>query len=277
MDNTATVITAANKSILQGLPQRLVSDGLVSEDAMIDALAAARERQTNVVSYLVEHGLADAREVAIAASQEFGVPIMDLDSIQLDLDSVQLVSEKILRRHRVLPLVKRGKRLFVGIADPTNLHAIDEVKFATGYSVDAVVVEEDKLDRMLSHSLEQVDSAMEELVDNPYKVTVNIVNEYGDTDENRDPGRSARPLDYRVGIGNPVPVGDVDGLKKILEDRLNNAIEQGCKKDDFVLEIRADKDISFGGIAPVMEAGTQAGISKMNLTAYVDPNVKIKR
>ncbi len=170
MDNTATAITAANKSILQGLPQRLVSDGLVSEDAMIDALAAARERQTNVVSYLVEHGLADAREVAIAASQEFGVPIMDLDSIQLDLDSVQLVSEKILRRHRVLPLVKRGKRLFVGIADPTNLHAIDEVKFATGYSVDAVVVEEDKLDRMLSHSLEQVDSAMEELVGDDFEL-----------------------------------------------------------------------------------------------------------
>ena len=111
MDNTATAITAANKSILQGLPQRLVSDGLVSEDAMIDALAAARERQTNVVSYLVEHGLADAREVAIAASQEFGVPIMDLDSIQLDLDSVQLVSEKILRRQTVSLLVRATSEL----------------------------------------------------------------------------------------------------------------------------------------------------------------------
>ena len=170
MDNTVAAITSVNKSILQGLPQRLVADGLISEEAMIDALAAARERHTNVVSYIVEHRLAEAREVAIAASQEFGVPIIDLDSIQPDLETVGLVGEKILRRHRVLPLVKRGKRLFVAVSDPTNLHAIDEVKFATGFSIDAVVVEEDKLDRMLTHSLEQVDTAMEEFVGEDFEL-----------------------------------------------------------------------------------------------------------
>jgi type IV pilus assembly protein PilB len=185
MDNTVAAITSVNKSLLQGLPQRLVADGLISEEAMIDALAAARERHTNVVSYIVEHRLAEAREVAIAASQEFGVPIIDLDSIQPDLETVGLVGEKILRRHRVLPLVKRGKRLFVAVSDPTNLHAIDEVKFATGFSIDAVVVEEDKLDRMLTHSLEQVDTAMEEFVGEDFELDsleVSADDESGSTD-----------------------------------------------------------------------------------------------
>ena len=155
---------------LQGLPQRLVLDGLLTEAAMVDALAVAKERRVPVVSYLVEHNVADAREIAIAASNEFGVPLMDLDAIHPDLDTVRLVSEKILRKHRVLPLVKRGKRLFVAVSDPTNLHAIDEVKFATGFSIEAIVVEENKLDQLLAKSIEQVDTSMPELAGDDFEM-----------------------------------------------------------------------------------------------------------
>ena len=137
---------------------------------MIDALAACRERRAQIVTYLVEYNLADAREIAIAASQEFGAPLLDLDAIQPDLELLQLISEKTLRKHRVLPLVKRGKRLFVGVSDPTNLHALDEVKFATGLSIEAIVVEEDKLERLLHRSLEQVDNAMPELAGDDFEL-----------------------------------------------------------------------------------------------------------
>jgi len=158
------------KSGLQGLPQRLVADGLVGETQMVEALNAAKERRVNIVPYLVEYNLADPREIAIAASQEFGAPLLDLDCIQADLDTVRIVSEKVLRKHRVMPLVKRGKKLFVAISDPTNLHALDEVKFATGLSVEAVVVEEDKLDKLLSSSLEQVDTSMPELAGDDFEM-----------------------------------------------------------------------------------------------------------
>ena len=170
MNELAISSTGTNRSSLQGLPQRLVADGLVADSAMVEAVAAAKERRINVVSYLVEHNLADAREIAIAASQEFGAPLLDLDSIQPDLETVRVVSEKILRKHRVLPLVKRGKKLFIGVADPTNLHALDEVKFATGLSVEAVVVEEDKLDQLLTRSLEQVDTSMPELAGDDFEM-----------------------------------------------------------------------------------------------------------
>ena len=90
--------------------------------------------------------------------------------IQPDLEIVRLVSEKILRKHRVLPLVKRGKRLFVAVSDPTNLHSLDEVKFATGYSVEAIVVEEDKLSELVTKTLEQVDTAMPELAHQDFEM-----------------------------------------------------------------------------------------------------------
>jgi type IV pilus assembly protein PilB len=162
--------TTSLRQALQGLPQRLVADGLISEMDMLAAIATAKDRRVSVVSYLIEHNPAEAREIAISAAKEFGVPLLDLDAIQADLEIVRLVSEKILRKHRVLPLVKRGKRLFVAVSDPTNLHSLDEVKFATGYSVEAIVVEEDKLSELVTKTLEQVDTAMPELAHQDFEM-----------------------------------------------------------------------------------------------------------
>jgi type IV pilus assembly protein PilB len=163
-DNVIPAVNA-QRLALQGLPLRLIQDGLLDEKSMQGAMAAAKEANTNLVSHLVANNLANAREIAIAASQEFGVPLLDLDAIQPDLDTVKLVSDKLLAKHRVLPLVKRGKRLFVAVSDPTNLHALDEIKFQTGLSIEAVVVEEDKLQRISTKAIEQVDTQMPALSD----------------------------------------------------------------------------------------------------------------
>ena len=151
------------RAVLTGLPQRLVLDGLVDETAMLDAIAGARERKTHLVSWLVSHDMASARDIAIAAAQEFGMPLLDLDAVAIDIDTVRLVNEKLLAKHRVLPLMKRGKRLHVGVSDPTILHAVDEIKFQTGLSIDAVVVEDDKLQRAVQKAIEQVDTQMPSL------------------------------------------------------------------------------------------------------------------
>ncbi|MGH8237804.1 MAG: type IV-A pilus assembly ATPase PilB [Steroidobacteraceae bacterium] len=163
-DNVVPAVNA-QRLALQGLPLRLIQDGLLDEKSMQLAMVAAKEANTNLVSHLVANNLANAREIAIAASQEFGVPLLDLDSIQPDIETVKLVSDKLLAKHRVLPLVKRGKRLFVAVSDPTNLHALDEIKFQTGLSIEAVVVEEDKLQRIGSKAIEQVDTQMPALAD----------------------------------------------------------------------------------------------------------------
>jgi len=165
MNDNASATLGATRTGFGGLPQRLVQDGVVDEGAMLEAVNAARERRTNVVTQLVNSGAAAARDIAVAASNEYGVPLFDIDAINLDLEVVRLVSDKLLAKHRVLPLFRRGKRLFLAVADPTNLHAIDEVRFGTGLGVEAIVVEDDKLQRAIDKALEQVDNQMSALAD----------------------------------------------------------------------------------------------------------------
>src|SRR5712672_828295 len=165
MSAPVTSAISSQRAVLQGLAQRLVQDGLLDEKVMLDAIAATKENNANLVTYLVTKGLADARDIAIAASQEFGAPLLDLDALQPDMDTIKLVSDKLLQKHRVLPLLKRGKRLFVAISDPTNVHALDEIKFQTGLAVEAVIVEDDKLERIASKAIEQVDTQMPDLSD----------------------------------------------------------------------------------------------------------------
>jgi type IV pilus assembly protein PilB len=165
MNENASLVLSSARSGLGGLPQRLVQDGVVDESGMHAALLAANEKKTSFVTQLIMTGAANARDIANAAANEYGVPIMDLTALTIDLDSIRVVSDKLLAKHRVLPLFKRGKKLFLGVADPTNLHAIDEIKFQTGLTVEAIVVEDDKLQKILDKAIEQVDTAMPNLGD----------------------------------------------------------------------------------------------------------------
>jgi type IV pilus assembly protein PilB len=165
MNDNASLAISPSRSNLGGLPQRLVQDGVVDESGMHAALQAAIEKKTSFVTQLVLSGTVKARDVAIAASSEYGVPLFDLNALTIDLEAVRSVSDKMLAKHRVLPLFRRGKRLFLGVSDPTNLHAIDEIKFQCGLGVEAIVVEDDKLQKLLDKAIEQVDTAMPNLSD----------------------------------------------------------------------------------------------------------------
>jgi type IV pilus assembly protein PilB len=158
MNDNASLAVGGSRSGLGGLPQRLVQDGVVEEAAMLEALNVARERKTSVVTQLVTSGAAKARDIAIAAAAEFGVPLFDMDALNPDSEVIRLVSDKLLAKHRVLPLFKRGKRMFLAVADPTAMHAIDEIKFQTGLGVEAVVVEDDKLQKAVDKAIEQADA-----------------------------------------------------------------------------------------------------------------------
>src|SRR5499427_5681526 len=150
----------ATQGPLTGLPRRLVQDGVVSEADLMAALEAIGGKSAQLVPHLVANRLGDPRQIAIAAAHEFGVPLLDLDALDLDLDVVKLVEEKLLTKHRILPLLQRGKRLYVAVCDPTNLQALDDVKFQTTLRIEPVVVEQDKLDTRVARAIEAVDTAM---------------------------------------------------------------------------------------------------------------------
>ncbi len=158
----------ASQTNLAGLPRRLVQDGIISEDQLQKATAAARKQKVSLVAYIVNEDLADSRAIAVAASHEFGVPLLDLDSIDIDIDVIRAVDQKLITKHRVLPLVKRGQRIFLGISDPTNLQAIDDIKFQTSLRIDPVVVEQDKLEDRITKAIEAVDTSMSGLEDDDF-------------------------------------------------------------------------------------------------------------
>ena len=174
----------ASQTNLAGLPRRLVQDGIVSEAKLTEATEAAKKDKLSLVAYLVNEDLADARAIAVAASHEFGVPLLDLDSIDIDVDVVRAVDQKLINKHRVLPLVKRGQRLFLGIADPTNLQAIDDIKFQTSLRIDPVVVEQDKLEEQITRAIEAVDTSMSDLGDDDFDLENLDVT--GETDDAED-------------------------------------------------------------------------------------------
>src|SRR5690242_1893895 len=163
MNENASLALGGARAGLGGLPQRLVQDGVVEEAAMLEAMNAAKERHTNIVTQLVSSGAASARDIAVAASNEFGVPLFDLDAISLDLETVKVANDKLIAKHRVLPVFRRGRRLFLAVADPTNQHAIDEIKFQTSLSIEVVLVEEDKLQKAIDKAIEQAEAQIQPL------------------------------------------------------------------------------------------------------------------
>jgi len=150
---------------LTGLARRLVQENLLDEQAAFEAVEAANRENMLLASYLVANKLVAASDVARIASQEFGLPLFDLSVMDLEAAPIKLVDEKLIRQHHALPLFKRGNRLFVAVSDPTNLSGLDEIKFHTGITTEAILVEEDKLNKAIDQALEAADTSMSDLLD----------------------------------------------------------------------------------------------------------------
>ncbi len=150
---------------LSGLAKRLVNDQLLSEADAAEAITTANQQKIPLVTFLVQNDLVKARDIALAASDEFGSPVVDLDAIDPDSMPGDLVNENLIRKHHALPLYKRGTRLFIAVSDPTNLLALDEIKFNTGLSAEAIVAEEDKLQVAIENFLEKQDTSLQDLGD----------------------------------------------------------------------------------------------------------------
>jgi len=160
--------TPNTKIQLGGLARKIVQDGLIDEDKAVIAQAAAIKEKISFVSYVVSNNLASSTAIASAASNEFGVPVVNIEALDIEADVIKLVKESLVRKHNTLPLFKRGNRLFIAISDPTQLQAIDEIKFHVGMSTEAILVEEDKLQITINKAMEDNDTSLSDLTDGDY-------------------------------------------------------------------------------------------------------------
>ncbi len=143
-----------------GLARKLVMDGLLTEEAAAKAWEEAISSKIPFVSHVVSTRLVSATAVAQVAADEFGVPVLDISSIEIDTDVTKLVKERLVRENHALPIYKRGNRLFIAVSDPTNLQALDEIKFATRAQTEAILVEDDKLVKAIEKALDAADPSM---------------------------------------------------------------------------------------------------------------------
>ncbi|MCU7936924.1 MAG: type IV-A pilus assembly ATPase PilB [Candidatus Thiodiazotropha sp. (ex Dulcina madagascariensis)] len=150
---------------LSGLGRCLIQDGLISEEKAESAFVESLKKKVPYVTYLVENKTLNSIDIAISASRGFGVPIFDLDVLDPSVVPIDVVAEKLVRNHHALPIFQRGNRLFLAVSDPTNHQGLDEIRFSTGLASEAILVEEDKLKRMIDKVMEAQETGMDELLD----------------------------------------------------------------------------------------------------------------
>lgn len=152
-----------NHPSLSGIARQLVNQDLVDETTAMEALATANETGTEFISALISGGSVDATAVAQYVASDFGLSCFDLDSLAIQSVPKDYLNEELLSKQNAVPIAKRGSRLFLAISDPTNSEPLDKYKFSSGLSVEAVIVEEDKLAAFRSKVLEQSDAIGQDL------------------------------------------------------------------------------------------------------------------
>ena len=134
---------------ITGIARRLVQDGAMDEASARAAMANATEAKVPLAQWVNDKKLVSAPQMAAANAIEFGIPLMDVTAFDPVHSALKLVSEELLQKHQVIPLFKRGNRLFVGVSDPTRTHALDEIKFHTNLTVEPILINSDTLSRAL--------------------------------------------------------------------------------------------------------------------------------
>ncbi|MDM4772801.1 type IV-A pilus assembly ATPase PilB [Solimonas sp. SE-A11] len=235
--------TPAPVTFLGGLARRLVADGLLTEDKGRELQQQSIKSGTPFVKLIVESKLTSPARVAEAASTEFGVPLADLATLDIDSAAYREVSEKVLRKTNALPIFKRGKKMYVCVSDPTNLAALDEIKFATGNQTEAILVEEDKLAKALEQAINAL-SASDMKVDDEDLADIDI------SDGEEDKGPEVTRSD-----AEDAPI--VKFVNKIMIDAINQGasdIHFEPYEKSFRIRYRKDGELKTISQPPISQA-----------------------
>ena len=150
-------------SRLTGLARALVAKGLLTEREVDIVVSQAANNSDGFVPELLRSTRLKSLQVAEFAAQAFNYPFLDLNALDPDSTPQGVLDPKLMQKRRIAALFQRGNKLFVGLSDPTNLLALDDVKFQTGLAIEPVVVEDDKLAKWIDKVEAAMDNTMEVL------------------------------------------------------------------------------------------------------------------
>lgn len=142
-------MVAVKDERLQGITLLLSQEGILEQQAALEFQQLAIEKKTTILQYLVEESIVPAYTIATSISQSFGLPLIDIESLDVESLPISLVNEKLIRRHRLIPLFTRGSQLFIATDDPSKQASLKEIQFHTGLHIYPIVVESDKLSTII--------------------------------------------------------------------------------------------------------------------------------
>ena len=156
--------TPATAMTLTGLPLRLVGNGVFDEGEVKKLQKEVAGKKKSFYTAAIEKKPSKNVDICFNAAEEYGLPLIDVRALDPESLEVGLLSEKIIRKHQVLPIQKRGNKLYVAVSDPTNLAVLDEIRFSTGTAVEAIVAEPAKLEKLIEATLDKADTSLADLV-----------------------------------------------------------------------------------------------------------------
>lgn len=156
---------APKDSPVSGIMNFLILNELLTDSDAKTYDQEAKKEKVLPLSYLVAHKLIDSKVVAEKISMQFGLPLFDLDSIDHRSLPIVKISEKLMLQYNALPLLVRGKSLFVALSDPTNSQALDDIKFQSLLNPKVILVEENKLAKAIEKALEGDDTSIDGILD----------------------------------------------------------------------------------------------------------------
>ncbi|MBX2868172.1 MAG: type IV-A pilus assembly ATPase PilB [Acidiferrobacterales bacterium] len=140
---------------LTGVAAKMVKKGLLTQAAAEEINKTALQENRSFYLQCIEQNAVPVTKACEVVSEEFGIPMMDIDSMNTELSPLDLVPASLIEKHYILPLYLRDTRLFLGVSDPGNTVALDEVKFNTGLSVSLVLLDPRKLALALENILDK--------------------------------------------------------------------------------------------------------------------------
>ncbi len=152
-------------SKLHGFARRLVAEGLMEEQAAIEAGIEANKHGVTVLAWMIRNKSLDPEALVNAASVEYGVPIIDIRAVDLSIAPLSLVDENLIQKHNTFPLYLRGNSLFLAVSDPTDKEVIDAISFSSGFRVEPILVAPNHLEDAIERAIQAADAVFDDFDD----------------------------------------------------------------------------------------------------------------
>lgn len=261
--------------ISKSLEQKLIAEGGIDSDTLELAMEQCTNTGAKLIDHLAAEDFVEASKLANIISSEYAIPLYDVSSHNLELSPADLIDHKLVKKHKALPLYRRGNRLFVALGDPTNHQAITDIRFQTGLTIEAVVAEMDKLDAAIENFFKAQEEDINDSLGDDGGELGDLDIEAVDEEATEDVGRSEADEAPIVKFVNKVLLDAIKmGASDIHFEPYEKSYRVRMRVDGLLKEITRPPSNLSGRLAARLKVMSQMDISERRVPQ--DGRIKLK-